>query len=680
MSLFVNLVFHFQSTIQRLFSISSTISEEPTFFDFLWNYLSIYKHYVLLFITVIVIIYVVEWVRYKIKLHRHINNDTVNLGSINISGELSKIINPREVEVIITSEFNAIKECLNNMKREVVNSSPAQATSVDYYFFFSGIEGNLGSTRQRSPIPEIKGLKKNPVFQSNIILGFGSFKIPVSEILRSFIAIIGLLPVRPRKRYFRYLINISIISYKKNAKIVVHRGGVKKVSKRNKDLEEKKCRIEDKYENNLITVEEKERLLKQLEIDKDNLEVLSVTNLSSCKSTGELDSLLRDLAFMVLDLQNTFQGFNWKSLRYLLDGFIDFASFRNSGSLEDRNNAKEKFKKAIAYDPENNHHALFYYSVMLMVDRTATAIEQAKNYFKMALRTKDQKLQALIHLGLAFCYSQSYHRLGKRDKDTIENAYNSIKKASELWSIRLKFNKYQEKLNLSSQKNIANTRLSDINQLPLIPYMEAMIRFVKADHIEDKNEKAKVLNEALTFAYESTKRDPLNSMFKNNIGWALMRMVESEIETIEEGILPDENRNTAYLSEKYLLDALEMNPNNKLTNANLCYLYSLPCFVKKNDDDEYGLIFLKSRFYGLKAIKLDENYINAYRDLCFTYIRYNKIDLAEEYYFKALKLAEYPGKDAEIVIDTLNEAKRNKLPKDVMKKWTDLDPQLFEPH
>ena len=259
--------------------VPDSIAKSTTFLEFIWEYMYVNRHYIILIILVIIIVYMTEWLRYKYKLFRYLNPETINLGKINIQGELTGILNPEQVALVLKAEFTSIKNCLDEMNTDRFNNSPAQAGSVDYYFFFSGIKDDRGETIQTSQntsVPVINGLAYNPVLQSNITLGIGSFKIPLSDILRSFIAFVGLLPVVPRDRYKSSLINISLISHDNHVKMVVHCQG--------NGARKKKSHL------------------------------ASVTNLSSFQTMDDLNYLLRDLAFMVLGLQKAFENnCNWKN-------------------------------------------------------------------------------------------------------------------------------------------------------------------------------------------------------------------------------------------------------------------------------------------------------------------------------------------------------------------------------
>lgn len=637
MTILIPQIFHFLSSNAR-----GETNSGSSFFVRMWSGILDYQDYILLLISIIVIVYIFEWAWYGYKYKRYINLDNVYLGQITILGELESILSPEQVALVIRSEFSAINQCLDIMQREQLDSCPTQTSSLDYYFFFSGLKDNTCVTRQITAIPTIYGLKKKPFLQTNITLELGSIKIPVSDILRSVVAFVGLLPVPPRNRYNDSLIHVSLISHEKNAKVVVHRAGAK---------------------------------------NNDGPNVLSVTSLYPFQSIDELNLLLRDIAFMVLELHNAFGECNWKSMRYLIDGFNEFCNFRKSGLLDDRNNAKEFFHKALLDDPENNLEALYYYSVMLMVERTTDAIEMSINYFKSALRSENPRLKFLVNLGLAFCYAQSYHRLGKKNYQMIVQANDALEKAETYWRTK------QQKQNQKSKSEVEDITVKDninsqeINQLPLIPYINALILFIEAEYIEDNKKKENVFNNALQHAHESIQLDPLNSMFINNMGWALMKLAEAGIEVLQKNVIPGyKERKTAVLAKNCLQEALILNPKNKLTHANLCLLYSIPFYIKLNKNDGYDLIYLQSRYHGLKAIAIDPNYINGYRDLCIAYIRYGKEEQADKCFHKALEIAENPFKDAEIFTDINNEAKDNNISKKMLKRWSVPLPELFEPH
>ena len=148
-------------------------------------------------------------------------------------------------------------------------------------------------------------------------------------------------------------------------------------------------------------------------------------------------------------------------------------------------------------------------------------------------------------------------------------------------------------------------------------------------------------------------------MFYNNLGWALLKLVEWGETQVPQGIAIDTGNkvfDTALLSEKFLHRSISLNTQNKLSHANLCLLYSTPAF-REVDRKRY---LTRCRYYGKKALLLDPKYINGNRDLAIALVRYGELDEAYSYYSGALQLSSDPDKKDEVIKDVVDELYRLK--------------------
>jgi len=170
------------------------------------------------------------------------------------------------------------------------------------------------------------------------------------------------------------------------------------------------------------------------------------------------------------------------------------------------------------------------------------------------------------------------------------------------------------------------------------------------------------------------------------LGWLLLKLAERDVDDLR-GLTLNEGYSTnhpAPASEKYFHRSLELNPENKLTHANLCLLYATNWFRRSKIQSEFLHL---CRYYGQKAIKLDPSYINGCRDLAVSLMRYCELDEAYNYYLKALKLADPAEKDREImrsakkVLDEIHNRKLDPIPITARerKRWCNPPKELLKP-
>jgi tetratricopeptide (TPR) repeat protein len=82
---------------------------------------------------------------------------------------------------------------------------------------------------------------------------------------------------------------------------------------------------------------------------------------------------------------------------------------------------------------------------------------------------------------------------------------------------------------------------------------------------------------------------------------------------------------------------------------------------------------------GLEAVAIDPNYINGYRDLAVSLLRYRQFDEAYDYFEEALRLAVKRAKDREIIGDALKVLDGMKdIGEDEKRRWRKPDPKLLE--
>ena len=273
---------------------------------------------------------------------------------------------------------------------------------------------------------------------------------------------------------------------------------------------------------------------------------------------------------------------------------------------------------------------------------------------------------------------------------------------------------------------------------PLIPYTHALVSMVNEEEEPDHKGLDRVARfvRGAALTGRAIDLEPDNGMFYNNVGWALLKLVEwggvilppdvdlrsplrrarrrmsgaaheplpwlhspdwSEVplrqgitlgsESLEywrgvywesandQPIDGAEGTLIAPLCEEHLLQANALQPNEKLTHANLSLLYST-AWYRTGPPESY---LIRARYHGMKAIQLDPEYINGHRDLAIVLVRYGELDEAFHYYTEALRLAEAPDKDREIINSVVSEVAQHGLSARKMKLWTDPKPELLVP-
>ncbi|MCP5104626.1 MAG: hypothetical protein GY950_14670 [bacterium] len=206
----------------------------------------------------------------------------------------------------------------------------------------------------------------------------------------------------------------------------------------------------------------------------------------------------------------------------------------------------------------------------------------------------------------------------------------------------------------------------------------AMILHVDEGNKKNRAETIERFKEAVDLYYQAIKLEPDNGTLFNNIGWVFLKLTRWEVETVKpgghKGIPCMELENTALMAECCLRYSLTTNTRNKLSHANLCSLYATPGF--RANREKY---LDRCRYHGLRAVEIDPGYINGYRTLAVSLIRYKEFNEAFKYFENALRLAAEVEKDQEIIKDALEALDEIKAPKKEKKKWQTPKPELLIP-
>jgi hypothetical protein len=293
---------------------------------------------------------------------------------------------------------------------------------------------------------------------------------------------------------------------------------------------------------------------------------------------------------------------------------------------------------------EENYEALYIKGHILGAERVESSNVRAEELLTQALKTENQGLRALVHAGLANCYAQKYFRLAMRKTEIMEKAQAHVEKAYKCWE---KVNKEQPHA--------------------WILAADAFVRVLELMS-KDWEDNLESYRKVAELYFNAIKLEENNSAYSNALGFILLKLMEQlkeqEYTELDIGIPPD-NLNVPQKSEHYLKDSLEVDPSNKLAHANLCLLYATDWYREKNRKKYLEL----SRDHGLKAVELDQGYINGFRDLTISLLRYGEIKQASSNFKKAINLTWDIEKKKEIkdeidkVLDEMGTSK---------EKWYDL--------
>ncbi len=574
-------------------------------------------------------VWLYETIRYATMIGR---KGVIHLAPISVRGRILEELGRGGVAMALQSELLSIRETGSMLDdRPAPYIAPATGRDTGYYLVGLRREVEIRFREHHEPTP----------IDQEIVLRIGTVKIPISALINFLVVLLGAFPVPFRRRYKNALIRVSMVAVGDQTRLTVDLRG------------------------------EYAGTLSRLSFHRTATSPITLAEIRTTKTLQDVSDMIRDAAFMILKIHAS-DEMNWRSRRNLMDGLVALDEYRRTASDESRKKARDCFRLAATDDPVRNYHALYFHGVMTMVERTAESIEEASQYFLRALQTKQHQLRALVHTGLAYCYAQRFHRLGKRSQDILEKAEEQAVQAETEWLSYLK------------EEREAPTELKPEHSgmHPVIPYTLALVSTVD----ETGGDRRRRFLSAVKLYCEAIRLEPGNGMFYNNLGWVLLKLIElKEADELPPDLdLPDSDpeRQVAPLSEKYLRLSLGLNPHNKLAHSNLCLLYSTKYFR----EDEQGY-FARCRYHGLKALELDPNYINGHRDVAVAFLRYQELEEAKTYYLEALRLAEDPDKDQEIIEDAVDElraalkrlGKSDKQIAKIASEWGTPDPALLIP-
>lgn len=541
--------------------------------------------------------------------------DKIHLAPISVKGGISQQLGSREAGLLLRAQLSTIIEAFRKDRTGQASIFMVDSVSDSFLRMHSALLS----------IPLELG-RSEVVFKEELVVKIGTVQIPISAIGNLFVAFLRILPVPFRRRYLASLIHVSLVSVGDETQLLVHR-----------NMQRARSPISDQPQSRSMA--------------ENRATVLAQTR--TVKHLTELNDLLREAAFMVYELHGkVFPGRISHGMRYFADGLESLDEYRLTGDEKLMTSAEKSFSRATTSDPDNSE-ALYFYGSLLLLHRTRESISRAIKVFNRALKTDKLKLRALIHAGLANCYAQEFHRLAKREEGVVEKARQHAKKAMQSWPKK-------------DSKDLH----------PWISYTLVLVQIVDEGTEKTREDTKKRFLKAVGLYFQAIEREPDNGILYNTLGWVLLKLAQWGVENLkaEDGIPPQLLGNPAEIAEKYLRCSLDLNPKNKLSHANLCSLYSTPRYLAHREK-----YLGRCRHYGLKAIQLDAHYINGYRTLALSLLRYREFDEAYKYFKDALRLAVEVEKDMEIISDAVKVLQDMKVGAKKQHRWRHPDSQLLEP-
>ncbi|MHC4681218.1 MAG: hypothetical protein ACYTEK_21260 [Planctomycetota bacterium] len=620
----------------------------------------------------------------------------IRLAPISVKGGISEKLGAREVGLILRAQLDAITETFRKATESTVSDFTVEAVS----FEFPSINAALVDVKLKSVSSELR-------VQEDLVVAIGPIKIPVNAIIDLFVALLRVIVlwIPFRRRYLASLFHISVVSVEDETQLVVYRKGSRPVAPVKSQPEALKPDESVKPDS-----------VEQKEIEQSGSRPMLLARSGEIKGVTKFNDLLRDAAFMLLQMRGEFEGRYWLGVRYFADGLDALDLYRHTSKDELLKTAKEKFGLAVAADSKN-YEAAYFDGYMLLFERTRESIAMAVQLFKRAVKTKNEKLKALAKTGLAHCYAQQFHRLAKREDDLLTKAGELVGEAGELLKKATekeaaKLAKKEDNLLVQAHKLVKKTKelWKGVNEKEaneketagqkatkkgtvhtLTLYTEALILIADEGKGRSKKDVKERFLDAAHFLLQAIKKEPENAMFINTLGWLFLKLAQRNIKNViiqnvidrnmkaKDGISAKLVEGTAESAEYCLRFALDLNPQNKLSHANLCLLYATPRYLNEKDKEKKDEYLIRCRYHGLKAIQLDPKYINGHRDLALSLIRYGEFGEAKKYYKKALRFAAVVDKDLEIIEDTLKVLDESKAGKNVRRSFAHPPPKLLEP-
>ena len=343
-----------------------------------------------------------------------------------------------------------------------------------------------------------------------------------------------------------------------------------------------------------------------------------------------IDGAAEEVSLKILMLLSEDVGTNsWEALKYTTEALANWPPTTIKAQEADEGFAEslEKLKLAAEKDkisPLVNYNlALIYYS-----EYSDQQMSEAIRHFDRSTRTQINRFAYLGKIGLARCYCQNYHRLGKQTPKDLSTAREAAAEAVELikkekvklgleeWTGHIKVDFARAKYCQAFAQHVTEKDDDIDNGVKL--YLEILEMYCQlvADNIFCYPGDLKAAIDTL-----KDKKPKVPAVIYNNLGYILMA---------RGGRFERKNDQ----SDQYYRNAMEFfeltlskDPNYKFAMANLGNLERLEGNYKKAIE------------YYDNAIESDEKYVNGYSERSWVHLQFGHHDKAQKDHHKAVEYA-----------------------------------------
>jgi tetratricopeptide (TPR) repeat protein len=486
-----------------------------------------------------------------------------------------------------------------------------------------------------------------------------------------------------RAEYLRHLVHVSIVSVDSTTQVIVHReGGTKSVSRPEpRKGGEPPEEGGNEQTSTIIDGDEKgERSAQEGAGAECTPPGAPIVYGGRAEDLTDLIRLLKDAAFMVMQARGLgYEGRDCEGMRHYSEGLEELNDYRRTAIRDHLDRAKEEFRRAVDRDGKH-YEALHFYASLLLLDRTRESIDRAKMMFQQIIEgCRNGFLRAFAYAGCAQCNAQEHHRLAKRGKSVMDQAKESADEAVREWREAVK-----ESRGAKEGKRSPQTRREPEE---VHPWIRATCIFVR--HIDEGSEAKRPKSAFLGAANDYLPllaEEPDDARLQNIVGWTMLKLAEWKVKDTKRvkgvnALAKELKGDPAVIAERFFLNAIDLNPKNKLAHANLCLLYATDHYLKQKEEKKKEESFRRCRFHGLKAVSIDREYVNGYRDLALGLLKYDHEQEARKYFTRALQLALVIDKDLELLADAERVLKSEEVNADAktLDRWLNPDRKLFEP-
>jgi tetratricopeptide (TPR) repeat protein len=295
--------------------------------------------------------------------------------------------------------------------------------------------------------------------------------------------------------------------------------------------------------------------------------------------------LLNDVAFQIAKQRLVFHSDaqTWHGYRFFLRAYIHQVRYIRTGKTPERDDAITSYKEAVKY--ESDFHLAMYNLGNLLYNRyTAADNAEAIEHLRQASLTPHRLLKALALSVYARACCQQIHRYGKGGEPWLHLALVAISEAKHL------------------QPNLDEAWLSQGFALQFKgEFQQALDSYRRAISLASNPVRDRLLK---SMASKKVGDHLLKPVAFNNVGNRLVKSMASN----NMGYIYLVHLNNPAEAEEHLRLALQFNPQNKFSHANLAELF------KRCKDYDRALKHLQV------ALEQDPSYVNGHNELAMLYL------------------------------------------------------------